>query len=53
MTIAADCNTCHEPLAVDEASPGVLKTIGLADRISGLQKPQGSGGQRPGSPTGR
>jgi hypothetical protein len=37
-TITQDCNTCHEPLAVDEASPGVLKTIGLADRIASLQK---------------
>jgi len=37
-TITQDCNTCHEPLAVDEASPGVLKTLGLADRIAGLQK---------------
>ena len=37
-TITQDCNTCHEPLAVEEASPGVLKTIGLADRIASLQK---------------
>ena len=38
MTITQDCNTCHEPLAVQEASPGVLKTLGLADRIASLQK---------------
>ena len=38
MTITQDCNTCHEPLAVEEASPGVLKTVGLADRIASLQK---------------
>jgi NapC/NirT cytochrome c family, N-terminal region len=38
-TITQDCNTCHEPLAVDEAAPEVLKTLGLADRIASLQKP--------------
>jgi hypothetical protein len=37
-TITQDCNTCHEPLAVEEATPGVLKTIGLAERIASLQK---------------
>jgi len=37
-TITQDCNTCHEPLAVEEASPKVLKTLGLADRIASLQK---------------
>ena len=39
MTITQDCNTCHEPIAVDEAAPGVLKTLGLADRVASLQKP--------------
>jgi nitrate/TMAO reductase-like tetraheme cytochrome c subunit len=38
MTIAQDCSTCHEPLAIDEATPGVLKTLGLAERITNLQK---------------
>jgi len=38
MTITQDCSTCHEPLAIEEASPGVLKTIGLAERIANLQK---------------
>jgi hypothetical protein len=38
LTITQDCNTCHDPLAVEEASPGVLKTIGLEDRIASLQK---------------
>jgi hypothetical protein len=38
MTITQDCSTCHEPLAVEEASPGVLKTLGLADIITRLQK---------------
>jgi hypothetical protein len=37
-TIAQDCNICHEPLAMDEASPEILKTLGLADRISKIQK---------------
>jgi hypothetical protein len=37
-TIAQDCNTCHEPLAMDEASPEILKTLGIADRISKVQK---------------
>ena len=37
-TITQDCSRCHEPLAIDEASPGVLKTLGLADRITSLQK---------------
>jgi hypothetical protein len=38
LTITQDCNTCHEPLAIDEASPGVLETMGLAERIKSLQK---------------
>ncbi len=38
MTITQDCNTCHEPLAIEETTPGVLKTIGLAERIASLQK---------------
>jgi len=42
-TITQDCNTCHEPLAVDEASPGVLSTLGLADRIASLQKRKAKG----------
>jgi nitrate/TMAO reductase-like tetraheme cytochrome c subunit len=28
-TISQDCNLCHNPLAVDETSPEVLKTLGL------------------------
>jgi len=38
MTITQDCNACHEPLAIEEATPGVLKTLGLAERIAELQK---------------
>jgi hypothetical protein len=41
MTITQDCNTCHEPLAIEEAQPEVLKTLGLAERIASLQKQQG------------
>jgi hypothetical protein len=37
-TIAQDCNSCHEPLAVDEASPEILKTLGISERMSKLQK---------------
>lgn len=37
-TITQDCNTCHEPLAMDEASPEILKTLGLAERIQKIQK---------------
>ena len=38
VTITQDCNTCHEPLAVEEAAPEVLKTLGLGNRITSLQK---------------
>jgi hypothetical protein len=37
-TITQDCNTCHEPLATEEASPEILKTLGIAERISRVQK---------------
>jgi hypothetical protein len=37
-TIAQDCSSCHEPLAMDEASPEILKTLGISERISSLQK---------------
>ena len=37
-TIAQDCTTCHQPLATEEASPEILKTLGLADWISKVQK---------------
>jgi hypothetical protein len=32
-TIGQDCNLCHEPLAIDEASPEILKTLGLQRRL--------------------
>jgi formate-dependent nitrite reductase cytochrome c552 subunit len=37
-TITQDCNRCHEPLAIDETSPEILKKLGIAERISTLQK---------------
>jgi hypothetical protein len=37
-TITQDCNACHEPLATDETSPEILKTLGLADRMSKINK---------------
>jgi nitrate/TMAO reductase-like tetraheme cytochrome c subunit len=37
-TITQDCNSCHEPLAMDEATPEILKTLGIAERISKMQK---------------
>jgi hypothetical protein len=36
--ISQDCNSCHQPLAIDEASPEILKTLGIAERISNVQK---------------
>jgi hypothetical protein len=29
QTIAQDCNACHQPVAMDEASPDILKTLEL------------------------
>jgi nitrate/TMAO reductase-like tetraheme cytochrome c subunit len=37
-TITQDCNVCHEPLATEEVSPEILKTIGIEERISKAQK---------------
>lgn len=31
-TITQDCGVCHQVLAVEEKSPEILKTLGLADR---------------------
>jgi hypothetical protein len=38
VSITQDCSTCHEPLAMDEASPEILKSLGVTERISSLQK---------------
>jgi cytochrome c553 len=37
-TITQDCATCHEAVAMDEASPEILKTLGLADRMAALRR---------------
>ena len=37
-TITGDCSTCHETLASDEASPDILKKLGIAERIAGVQQ---------------
>jgi hypothetical protein len=37
-TITQDCSACHEVVSTSEASPEVLKTLGLEQRISALQK---------------
>ena len=37
-TITQDCNTCHQPLAMDEPPPGVLKALDLSDYITSLLK---------------
>ena len=36
--IVQDCSACHETLAMDEASPEILKTLGIEERISKVQK---------------
>lgn len=38
VSITQDCNTCHEPLAMEEASPQILKSLGITERISNLQR---------------
>ena len=38
VAITQDCSTCHEPLAMEEASPEILKSLGIAERISSIQK---------------
>jgi nitrate/TMAO reductase-like tetraheme cytochrome c subunit len=37
-TITQDCTACHQPLAMDEASPEILKTLGIEERIAKVQK---------------
>ncbi len=36
--ITQDCNACHQALAVEETSPEILKTLGIADRLSEFEK---------------
>jgi NapC/NirT cytochrome c family, N-terminal region len=37
-TITQDCNSCHETVAMGDTSPEILKTLGIADWISRVQK---------------
>ena len=37
-TITQDCNTRHRLLAVREASPEILKTVGVADCMSEFER---------------
>jgi hypothetical protein len=37
-TIPQDCSTCHQALASEEAALAILKTLGLADAVTSLQK---------------
>ncbi len=37
-TITQDCNTCHQMLAVEESSPEVLKTLGVAGTLASAHK---------------
>jgi hypothetical protein len=34
QAITQDCSACHQALAVDEAAPDILKTLGIANRLS-------------------
>jgi hypothetical protein len=37
-TISQDCSACHESLAMEEAAPEILKTLGIESRVSAVQK---------------
>ena len=37
-TITQDCNTCHQPLAVEESAPEILKTLGISEHVSKVQR---------------
>ena len=36
-TISQDCGACHQILAMEESSPGILKTLGLWNHIEALK----------------
>ena len=38
QTITQDCSACHEAVAMEEASPEILKTLGLSDRLAAIRK---------------
>jgi hypothetical protein len=46
-TITQDCSVCHQMIAASEASPEVLKTLGLEERISKMQKSNGGASGQP------
>ncbi|WP_180540426.1 NapC/NirT family cytochrome c [Nevskia soli] len=37
-TITQDCSACHQSLAMDEASPEILKTLGVAETSTGVRQ---------------
>ena len=37
-TITQDCASCHEVVAMEEASPEILRTLGLADRMAATRR---------------
>jgi hypothetical protein len=37
-SITQDCNACHEPLAMEERSPEILRTLGITDQLTKVQK---------------
>lgn len=37
-TISQDCEVCHQTLAVEETSPEILKTLGVADMLTNPEK---------------
>jgi hypothetical protein len=37
-TISQDCDSCHQSLATDEASPEILQTLGIAEWLSKARK---------------
>lgn len=38
QTVSQDCTVCHEMLAASEASPEILKTLGLDEKLASLQR---------------
>jgi nitrate/TMAO reductase-like tetraheme cytochrome c subunit len=37
-TISQDCTLCHQSLAMDEKSPEILKTLGIAETLTGVRQ---------------
>ena len=37
--ITQDCNACHQPLAMEEVAPEILKTLGIEERLKSLERP--------------